>query len=208
MRTGEKIPVVGLTGCPGSGKTLVASMLGEYGARIVDVDEAGRWAVDNHADVRRRLSAAFGADIFADDGNLDRRTLGALVFADPEKLARLNEIVHPVMLARVRRLIREAEEPDVPYIVLDAALIFELSLDRVADVTVTVDAPFEVCAGRIRQRNGLTTGEIKARFRAQLPREIKKKRAEYVIVNRGDLGQLQRKVEKLHAWLVDRLKRD
>jgi dephospho-CoA kinase len=208
VRTGEKTPVVGLTGCPGSGKSLVASMLGKHGARIVDVDEAGRWAVDNHADVHRRLSAAFGADIFAEDGNLDRRKLGALVFADPEKLARLNEIVHPVMLDRVRRLIREAQEPDVPYIVLDAALIFELSLDRLADLTVTVDAPFEVCAQRIRMRNALTTAEIKARFRAQLPREIKRKRADYVILNRGGLDQLQRKVEKLHAWLVERLNRD
>ena len=196
--------VVGLTGGVGCGKTTVAEMLQQLGAQVIDVDQAGRWAVEQNVGVREQIRTTFGDKVFISSDQIDRRQLGTIIFADPIQREKLNRIVHPVMLQRVRQLIREQLKINASglYVIVDAALIFELGLDKEVDRTITVSAPLEICRQRIRRRNGLSAAEILQRMAAQLPIEEKIRRADYVLCNDGDLEILQGKVSELHNWLI------
>ncbi|NOY59664.1 MAG: dephospho-CoA kinase [Calditrichaeota bacterium] len=199
----KKSLIVGLTGIPGSGKSEVARMLAQRGAIIVDVDLAGRWAVEENESVREQIRRTFGDAVFIGD-ELDRRKLGALIFADKNMRDELNRIVHPAMLQRVDDLINESSKTaNAPYIVVDAALIFELGLDKKVDVTVTVSSPIETCIKRAMQRDGLDREEVMQRIKSQLPQEEKVKRADYVLRNDGDRVNLEKEVGKLHDWLLE-----
>ncbi len=201
--------VVGLTGGVGCGKSTVAAMLQRLGAHVIDVDLAGRWAVEENAGVREQIRSVFGDDVFSAPDQIDRGRLGAIIFADPAAREKLNRIVHPVMLQRVRQLIAEQRESAAPYtyIIVDAALIFELDLDKELDRTVAVSAPLEACIRRIRLRNGLTEKQVRQRMAAQLPVNEKIRRADYVLRNNGDLDTLQGRVNELHNWLMTQAQR-
>jgi len=196
--------VVGLTGGVGCGKSTVAGMLQQLGAKIIDVDQAGRWAVEENAGVREQIRAAFGDEVFLLSDQIDRRKLGGIIFSDAMEREKLNRIVHPVMLQRVRKLIGELQKSQDSFtsIIVDAALIFELGLDQEMDRTVTVSAPLDVCIERVHLRTGLAKTEILQRMAAQLPLEEKIRRADYVLRNDGDLRSLQEKVNDLHNWLM------
>ncbi len=194
---------VGLTGSIGSGKTTVAKMLAAHGAAVVDVDLAGRWVLEHDEKVRQEIRKAFGAGVFLDDGTIDRPKLGALVFADLQKLETLNRIVHPPMLEKVLKEIKTFENDDRhPYIIVDAALIFELNLDKMLDLVVTVSAPLEVSLQRTHLRDRLSVHQIKQRIQSQIPIDEKIKRSDFVIENDGSLQDLAQKVAKLHIWLL------
>lgn len=183
-------------------------MLAQRGAIIVDVDLAGRWAVEKNESVREQIRRTFGDAVFIGD-ELDRRKLGALIFADKNMRDKLNRIVHPVMLQRVDDLVSEAiKAGKAPYIIVDAALVFELGLDKKVDVTVTVRSPIETCIKRVMQRDGLGREEVMQRIKSQLPQEEKVKRADYILPNDGGRGQLEEEVEKLLSWLQKRLNQD
>jgi dephospho-CoA kinase len=195
---------VGITGCIGSGKSLVAQILKEYGAVIVDMDEAGRWAVEHNEPVRLELRKTFGDVFFDEQGGLQRKKLASLVFTDHLLLRKLNLIVHPIMLNRVQELVKaaEIESPLAPYSVVDSALIFELHFEEKLDRIVTVSAPLKICIQRAQSRMGLSHAEVLKRFRSQLSDEEKKRRADYIIENIGSIESLRNKVGELHQWLL------
>jgi dephospho-CoA kinase len=195
---------VGITGCIGSGKSTVANMLQDYDAVVVDMDAAGRWAVEQNVAVQQELRRVFGDSMFDEHGGLYRKKLGSLIFADTAALAQLNGIVHPVMLARVREQISLAEtgSPKAPYIVVDAALVFELNFDQELDRVVTVSAPLELCFERVRSRTGLAQSEIIQRYQAQLSQEEKIARSDYIVENDGSMEMLEMQVHELDYWLV------
>ena len=196
---------VGITGGIGSGKSLVARQLHRRGAPLVDMDKAGRWAVEHDETVASRLRQAFGERYFVQDGGLLRRELGARVFSDRDALERLNQIVHPAMLQRVRECMAAAElRGNAPYMVLDAALVYELNFDRELDIVVVVCAPWRSCLERVQRRSGLSELEFMQRCQAQMPVENKRSRADYVIDNDGSVAQLTDKVDHLHQWLLQR----
>jgi dephospho-CoA kinase len=197
--------LVGLTGILGSGKSAVARLLEQRGALLIDMDEAGRHVVDHDPLVQQQLSQSFGIEIFK-KGQLRRKALGDIVFAGNEALARLNAIVHPAMLNRVRQQIEEAQ--GVSYgccVVVDAALIFELGIDNVCDLIVVVDAPLELCLQRAEEHKHLTRTQALQRMDAQWPRDEKISRADYVLVNDASLEVLAQRVDDLFAWLVSQI---
>ena len=195
---------IGITGCIGSGKSLVTQMLKVYGAAVVDMDKAGRWAVEQDKQVRHNLRQTFGDEYFDSNGALQRTKMASLVFSDQTALQKLNAIVHPVMLQHVRQLITTAEQqfPSAPYIIVDAALIFELHFEYNLDRIVAVSAPLQTCMQRLQQKSGLSRMEFLQRYNAQLPMEEKLRRADYVIENNGSLDSLRQKTLKLHQWLL------
>jgi dephospho-CoA kinase len=196
---------VGLTGVIGCGKSLVARVLHEaYGIPVIDMDLAGRSAVEK-AGILRRLRKSFGDDIIGPDGLLDRRALGRIVFADGQARQRLNSIVHPAMLDIVRRQMRETMRDSAPYLLVDAALVFELDFERELDRVVTVYAPLELCLQRTMARDRLSRREVEQRLSAQLPQEAKCARADYVLDNSGDLAELSSKCLLLHRWLQEQI---
>jgi len=198
-------PVIGLTGVLGSGKSAAAKYFAGLGARVIDMDKAGRWAVDALEDVQQKLALRFGDDIIDEEGRLQRRRLGEIVFADAEALTALNAIVHPAMLKRVRELIAETQtDPAIPYIVVDAALIFELQFEQECDAVVVVSSPIEMCLQRAARYKKLSRQQALQRIQAQLTQEKKIARADFVIENTGTLGDLSEQVKEVNKKIIAR----
>ena len=199
--------VVGLTGILGSGKSTVAKTLEQRGASIVDMDVAGRWAVENDLTVLDNLRRKFPT-AFDEHEQLERKKLGDIVFSNPVALQKLNAIVHPAMLNRARHLIeKEKTASDCLYIVVDAALIFELEFEQECDLVVTVASPIELCLERARAFKGLTQQQAIDRIGSQMPQDEKIKRSDYVIHNDSTVEDLTTKINDLHRWLLDKAKR-
>lgn len=199
--------VVGLTGILGCGKSTAAVLLAERGACVVDMDAAGRWVVDHETRVAEHIRQAFGAGIFDHHQQLIRKKLGDIVFADAQARARLNSIVHPAMLHRVRTLLdKEKKRPSCLYLVVDAALIFELGFERECDVTVTIAAPIEQCLQRALDKK-LSRQQAMDRIKAQLSQEEKIARADYVIYNDSSMEAFRQRVDELHVKLMNQTKK-
>jgi dephospho-CoA kinase len=200
---------VGLTGGFAAGKSVVSRFLHEhYGVAIVDVDAAGRSAVNDHPKVLNALRVAFGDEFFFADGSLNRKKLGLVVFGDVQARRTLDQIVHPVMLEIVKQdMQREmAQNGGTPYFVVDGALLYELELHAMMDLVVLVHAPLAACIERARLRDGISAEDVQRRYQAQMPVSEKMQRADYVIENDGDLNQVKNKVNALHAILLERAK--
>ncbi|MBN2410945.1 dephospho-CoA kinase [candidate division KSB1 bacterium] len=198
--------VVGVTGSPGCGKSTVSGMFEELGAPVIDVDEAGRWVVDNMPLIRRNIRREFGDGVFLATGELDRRKMGGIVFADKKELIKLNRIVHPFMINRVRQLILRARNDKyiLPYIILDAALIFELKLDSELNYVITVGAPLSVRINRLCTRHGIDREQAVRMTESQLSQEEKLQQADFIIENTETIEILKQKVNQLHQLFTKR----
>jgi len=198
----DGLVVVGLTGGLGAGKSTVARALAAAGARVVDADRMGH-AVLEEAGVRRELAAAFGADVLGADGGVRRDELGRRAFATPEALARLNAVVHPRLLSRLRDEIESlAAEGYRGLVVLDAALLVEWDLGAWCDVVVAVAAPREARRRRAQAALGLSDADVEARLARQLPEEERVRYADRVLVNDGSEEDLAERAAALAAELV------
>ena len=185
---------LGITGSLGSGKSTVAAMMAEMGARVIDADRLAREAVEPGKPAYDELIAEFGPGILAPDGRIDRAAVARQVFADPDKRRRVESIIHPRVRAQERRLAAEAAEDDV--VAFDVPLLFETGLERECDRTcvVLVDEPrrYERLA-----KLGWTREEIQARLQAQMPQEEKARRADYTIDNSGSLEATRREASRV-----------
>ena len=194
----------GLTGGVATGKTTVAGMFRHLGAVVIDADEIGHQAISAGQPAYGELLARFGRGILAADGEIDRRRLGALVFADPEKRAALDAIVHPRILRRVEELASEyhAQAPGA-VILVDAALIFEADIGgRLKKVIVTWCHPEQQLA-RLVARTGLPLAEAQLRIAAQIPIEVKLRRADFTIDCSGSFEETRRQVGALYPRLKE-----
>ncbi|MEV5331954.1 dephospho-CoA kinase [Streptomyces werraensis] len=193
---------VGLTGGIGAGKSEVSRLLVECGAVLIDADRIAREVVEPGTPGLAAVVEAFGEEILAEDGSLDRPRLGALVFSDPEKLATLNSIVHPLVGARSRE--REAAAPDDAVVVHDVPLLTENGLAPLYDVVIVVDASPETQLDRLVRLRGMSEEDARARMAAQATREQRRAIADVVIDNDVPLDALQRRVREVWADLVRR----
>ncbi len=193
-----KMIVLGITGGIASGKSSVSRILKELGAEIIDADVVAREIVEPGEPALNDIAEAFGRDMIREDGSLDRRKLGRLVFQDPESLRKLNEITHPRILARIReRLDQIMQNPSKPeLVVIDAAILMDTELVKMVDRVLVVTAPTDLRIKRIMERDGLTLEEAKNRIDSQTPQYILKKHADYVLEADGSLDELRRKVER------------
>jgi dephospho-CoA kinase len=178
-------------------------MLAELGAAIIDADVLAREVVEPGMPAFDRIVERFGRSIVdPGSGALDRRRLGALVFADEAARKDLNGIVHPEVAALAARRMQEAADGGAPLIVYDVPLLYENGLDRMLGAVVVVNASPAVQRARIKARDGLSDGEIEQRIAAQMPLSEKVARADFVIENDGDLGETRRQVEALFRELT------
>jgi dephospho-CoA kinase len=187
--------VVGLAGGVGSGKSTVAALFRKWGARVVDADAIGHGVLGDPA-LRRRLVRTWG-ELVLRDGRIDRAALSRRVFQSPRSVARLNRMVHPAILRRIRRELRAARG----WVVLDAALLFETGLDRLCDRVVFVDAPLGLRIRRTAGR-GWEPGELRRRERFQWRVAYKKKKADYVLNNAGRQSHTERQARKIYDDLL------
>ncbi|MDT6985640.1 dephospho-CoA kinase [Streptomyces lusitanus] len=193
---------VGLTGGIGAGKSEVSRLLVECGAVLIDADRIAREVVEPGTPGLAAVVRAFGEEILAEDGSLDRPRLGALVFGDPEKLATLNSIVHPLVGARSREL--EEAAPEEAVVVHDVPLLTENGLAPLYDVVIVVDASTGTQLDRLVRLRGMSEADARARMAAQATREQRRAIADIVIDNDVPLDALERRVKEVWADLVRR----
>lgn len=194
--------IVALTGGIGSGKSLAAQYFSELGARVVDADQLARVAIERGSEGFDEVALRFGEQIMR-NGDIDRKALGEIIFADPKAKSELEEIIHP----RVRELFAEVVADLKP----DEVLIYEIPLlvetGAVAnfDVIITIEADLEIRKERLRKR-GMFISEIEKRIGQQASREDREAIADFVLINDGDEDALLRAVENLWEELPGRAK--
>jgi dephospho-CoA kinase len=198
--------VIGLTGGIGSGKSTVSGFLRELGATIIDVDKVWHEALKPDTEIGRVVAAAFGKVIVTPDGNIDRQRLGKIVFANPDALARLNNIMHPWMYDTVKAQLEEYRQQGVGVVVLEAPLLIDIhrflkagepSLsDEIDEAWVTI-APESTVLKRMKEKRGLSEEQTLARIRSQLPAKERVKHADVVIDTDCTLDELKQKVKEL-----------
>ncbi|NVI90968.1 dephospho-CoA kinase [Actinomadura sp. BRA 177] len=193
---------VGLTGGIGSGKSEVSARLDERGAMIIDADKIAREVVEPGTPGLAAVVAEFGVDVLLPDGAMDREKVGKIVFADPDRLAALNAIVHPLVGARMQELMDAA--PADAVVVYDVPLLAENGLAPMYDEVVVVDAPEETQLDRLVARRGMPEEDARARMAAQASREDRRAVATHIIDNSGTLDDLKTQVDALWESLTRR----
>ena len=189
--------VIGLTGGIGTGKTEVARLLQELGASVINADQVGHEAYTPHSPAWREVVEAFGQDILQESGEIDRRKLGGIVFADPAQLAILNGIMHPRMASIVQEKLAGLKSEGHEVAVVEAAVLFEAGWDSLVDEVWTTESPEEAVVARLEQRNGFPPEEIRKRIASQMSSEERSRRADQVIVNSGQFSDLERYVAEI-----------
>src|SRR5256885_2757310 len=193
--------LIGLTGNIASGKSEVARMLAERGATLIDADVLAREAVRPDTQALKDIVKRWGNDVLQQDGSLDRAALRQIVFADQNELDALNRIVHPGVTRLRDREIARAKERGDQIVVCVIPLLFERNLVEEFDAIVLVDAPRPIRLERLVATRGLEETDAMNMIVAQMPAELKRARADYVIENNGSLADLERDVDALWSSL-------
>lgn len=186
--------VLGLTGSFGSGKSTVASIFRELGVPVLDADEVAREVVEPGTEALEEVVREFGAGVLDENGSLDRKKVAEIVFDDPERLKRLNAIVHPRVGEGIARFL-QVHAGD-PLVVLEIPLLLETGRKGAMDKVIVVTTDEERRNERLRA-NGFTESEIQARLASQMSQDRKVGLADHVIDNSGDRESTRRQVHEL-----------
>ena len=188
---------IGITGGIGTGKSVVANLLVQQGASIIDADRLGHEAYTPHSEAWEAVVAAFGTDILTSEGEIDRRKLGGIVFADETQLERLNGIMHPLMAKMVEHRKAAFDAGGVAVTVVEAAVLFEAGWDSLVDEVWTTHASESTVVQRLFERNGLDEAEARKRINSQMSATERNRRSDVVVDNSGDLTALEQTVKNL-----------
>jgi dephospho-CoA kinase len=189
---------LGITGGIGSGKSTVCRIFSHLGVPVYNADERAKWLVDHHESLRNDIIAEFGAESFA-EGKYNREFIASIVFRDKSRLEKLNSIIHPVVLNDWEEFC--AGQPDIPYVIKEAAIMFEAGGRETMDTIALVYSPKELRIQRLMERDHTSREAIEARMNSQMPEEEKMKLADHVIYN-DDEHSLIDQVRELHHKMI------
>lgn len=190
--------VIGLTGNIACGKTVVARMLEELGAKIIDADYIARLIVEPGEPAWKDIVEKFGHEILNPDRTINRKVLGDIVFRDKEKREELNRITHPRIIDKIKLMLEEHRKENVKVVIIEAALIVEKGgMKPIISDLIVVTADEEAQIKRLIKRVGISREEALTRIRSQMPISKKVKYATYVIDNSGSLGETRKQVEEI-----------
>ncbi len=189
--------VIGLTGSIGTGKSEAARQLEALGASVISADQVGHEAYTPNTEAFEQVVAAFGDGILVENGEIDRRKLGVIVFADANQLDKLNQIMHPRMARMVSDKIEALRTQGVDVVVVEAALLFEAGWDSLVEEVWVTDSPEQMVIERLKKRNGLSEEEARKRISSQMDRTERLERSDFVIDNSGDMAGLERSIKEL-----------
>src|SRR6267143_2891257 len=192
---------IGLTGNIASGKSEIAKMLADRGATVIDADLLAREAVQPETQALKDIVKRWGKDVLKKDGSLDRAALRQIVFADQSELDALNRIVRPGVTRLRDREIARARERGDPIVVCVIPLLFERNIVDEFDAIVLVDSPRPLRLERLVATRGMEATDAMNMIAAQMPAELKRARADFVIENDGSLDKLERDVDALWSSL-------
>ena len=190
---------VGITGGIGSGKSVVCQVFKTLGIPVFNADDAAHYLMENDSTLVQSIQWLLGDDVYK-DGKLNREKVSAVIFNDPEKLQKLNAIVHPATISYANAWI---EKQQAPYIIKEAAIFFESGSFKDIDVMIGVYAPKELRIQRAMSRSGMTREQVLAIMSRQMDEDEKMKRCDHVITN-DDVTPVLPQVLKLHRLLLDR----
>jgi dephospho-CoA kinase len=195
--------LVGLTGSIATGKSTVSRMFAHLGARVVDADLLAREVVMPGQPAYVKIVEEFGPGVVQEDGSIDRKALGAIVFADPARRKRLEEITHPAIGARQQRILSVLDEEAFEGVVIwDAALLYESGGAATMDRVVVVSTDAETERRRLMERDGMSDADARARIASQMPVAEKAKLAHHVIDNSGQRAETERQVRAVYGALL------
>ncbi|HUX48971.1 MAG TPA: dephospho-CoA kinase [Dehalococcoidia bacterium] len=193
--------IVGLTGSVGTGKSTVANLFKELGAYVVDWDELAREVTRPHLKAWKEIVEYFGKSILNEDLTINRQKLADIVFSDKEKVAKLNQIVHPEVLKEDERMTSEIKSLDPNALIIkDIPLLFELTRPIFVDRIVVVSASEQTQLRRLEE-TGMSREDAQNRIKSQLPLEEKIESADFVINNDGPLEETKKQVEEIYSLL-------
>ncbi|MEE8458399.1 MAG: dephospho-CoA kinase [Phycisphaerales bacterium] len=192
---GGSLPTLGICGGIGSGKSTVAAILSELGCVVSDSDAVAREALRDPV-IRDSIVSWWGPGVLDESGEIDRGVIAGIVFSSPEQRRRLESLVHPWIETRRRALFEQAP-PDATALVIDAPLLFETGLDRECDAVLFVDTNRDQRLARLTGSRGWNEAELTKREKSQLSLDDKRARADYFVINNGDLDQLKEQVRRI-----------
>ncbi|UJF15177.1 dephospho-CoA kinase [Jeotgalibaca sp. MA1X17-3] len=192
--------ILGLTGGIATGKSTVANYLAEQGIPVVDADVGAREVVKPHSEGLRRIVEAFGEEILLEDGSLNRKRLGELVFSQEEKRHILNSIVHVLIREWIQTKTKLLTEEGIPLIVWDIPLLYETNYQIDCDLVMVVYVPKELQIQRLMNRDKLTLEQAEDRIHTQMPIEEKRIKANILINNSGSIEDTYL---QLDSWLKE-----
>jgi len=189
---------VGITGGIGSGKTIACKIFRLLDVPVFEADPTAKELLDHHPGIRKELISLFGESIYIPGKGADRKKLASLIFNDPVALEKVNTIIHP----RVREaFICWMQNQDAPYVLHEAAILFESGFYKMMDQNILIMADRELRIQRIMERDGLTRKQIEARMDKQWPDEKKAKLADYILINNHEL--LIPEILKIHKKIKE-----
>lgn len=181
--------IIGITGGIGSGKSTVCRLFAEQGIAIYDADSRAKWVIENNESLILGIKKIFGENAYLPKGIYNRQYISAIVFKQPEKLAQLNSIVHPAVKQDfIDWLATKKENYAYPFVLKEAAILYEAGTDKNTDAVIAVYAPKKIRIERVRQRDNLGVDEILARMQRQWADAKKMQKADFVIYNDGKHG--------------------
>ncbi|MFP3388575.1 dephospho-CoA kinase [Brevibacillus sp. SIMBA_040] len=189
--------ILGLTGGIATGKSTVTAMLRERGIPVIDADQIAREVVEPGKPAYEAIVRHFGRDILLEDGQIDRKKLGEVVFSDEAERQKLNAIVHPEVRRVMRQEAEVAEANGAQIVFMDIPLLYESKLQYLVEKIVVVYAPSDMQLARMMERDELDEEQAKKRLRAQFPIDQKKLEADFLIDNSQSREETQRQVEEL-----------
>jgi dephospho-CoA kinase len=189
---------VGITGGIGSGKTIVCKIFEAMGIPVYNADRNARRLINTQPEIRDQLIARFGSDIYQNN-QIDRKKLAGIIFANPDAVGFVNSVVHPAVSSDFMQWAEQ--QKNVPYVMDEAALLFESGGYKLMDIMVTVTAPETIRIDRAMQRDGATEEAIRSRIKNQLSEEEKIKLSDFVINNTEEFSLLQQTLA-LHNYIL------
>jgi dephospho-CoA kinase len=193
---------VGLTGGIASGKSLAAEVFKELGARLIDADSIAREIVEPGREGWKKIVENFGRDVLEKNGIVDREKLGSIVFSDTTKRKLLNNLLHPLIIGKIKKALKEIEKQEsVPMVIVDVPLLIECGLQKYFDKILVVYADRLTQKKRLMERSHLKEKEAEARIDSQMKLDEKRERADYIIENSGSRPELKKQVLRVYGLL-------
>jgi dephospho-CoA kinase len=193
----KKKPIIGLTGGPGAGKSLVARQFEKQGCAVIDADQLNHEVLTN-PDVIQKIVSWWGEQVLLSDGKLDRGAIGWIVFEDPTQLNQLTELVHPLIAEREQELLSFYQgDPKLSAVILDVPLLFESGQDKWCDAVVFVACEEEIRRKRLKTKRGWEPEKAQKIENLQLGVNVKAQKADYIIRNNSSVSEIAVQVKEL-----------
>lgn len=198
---------IGLTGSIGCGKSSLSNILKKHNIPIIDADIKGREIYEDK-ELLKAIEDAFGNSVINEDGTLNRKNLGKIVFSDDDKLQKLNSLTHPVIRRMINEDLDEYEKRGEKMAVIDAALLLEAGFTSMIDTIIVVTCSEPVQLQRVILRDNCSEEDAMGRIKSQMPQKEKVKYAEFVVDNSGTLNQLEKEAEELIRKLEEKIEKE